>query len=220
MPQPDGPFAYFTRYREGGQHPLIGRQNRGTVARETILLDGDKEAEGHAFFDLGGAEHSLDHRLLAWSADTEGLGILHHPRARPRNRRGSRRRGRPHLRRHRLARRIPPASTMSNSTTTIVPCACGAIGSARTAQTDAVIYEEPDPGFFVKIHGDAIRRLPRRSRRAITRRPKSASSTGRERTRRRASSTGARRSSSTTSSIRATTSSSSPTPTAPRTSRS
>jgi oligopeptidase B len=23
VPQPDGPFAYYTRFREGGQHPLI-----------------------------------------------------------------------------------------------------------------------------------------------------------------------------------------------------
>ena len=25
VPEPDGPFAYFTRYRQGGQHPLICR---------------------------------------------------------------------------------------------------------------------------------------------------------------------------------------------------
>ncbi len=71
VPQPDGPYAYFTRFREGGQHPLIGRQPR-EGGPEAILLDGDKEGEGLAFFDLGGAEHSPDHRLLAWSADTKG----------------------------------------------------------------------------------------------------------------------------------------------------
>jgi oligopeptidase B len=71
VPSPDGPYAYFTRYREGGQHPLIARQPRAG-GPETILLDGDKEGEGHAFFDLGGADHSPDHRLLAWSADTKG----------------------------------------------------------------------------------------------------------------------------------------------------
>ena len=71
VPEPDGPFAYFTRYREGGQHPLVCR-SPATADLETILLDGDKEAEGHAFFDLGGAEHSPDHRLMAWSADIKG----------------------------------------------------------------------------------------------------------------------------------------------------
>jgi oligopeptidase B len=71
VPSPDGPYAYFTRYREGGQHPLIGRQPR-EGGPESILLDGDKEGSGLAFFDLGGADHAPNHRLLAWSADTKG----------------------------------------------------------------------------------------------------------------------------------------------------
>jgi oligopeptidase B len=71
VPDADGPYAYFTRHRNGGQHPLACRQPRegGT---ETMLLDGDKEAEGHPFFDLGAAAHSPDHRLMAWSADIKG----------------------------------------------------------------------------------------------------------------------------------------------------
>ncbi|MGO4572842.1 S9 family peptidase [Microvirga sp. 2TAF3] len=71
VPEPDGPFSYFTRYREGGQHPLICRMPREGGA-ETTMLDGDKQAEGHAFFDLGGADHSPNHRLMAWGADVKG----------------------------------------------------------------------------------------------------------------------------------------------------
>ncbi len=71
VPQPHGPFAYFTRYREGGQHPLVCRQPREGGA-ETVMLDGDREAEGLPFFDLGDASHSPDHRLMAWSADVKG----------------------------------------------------------------------------------------------------------------------------------------------------
>jgi oligopeptidase B len=71
VPDPDGPYAYFSRHREGGQHPLMCRQPR-EGGDETILLDGDKEADGHPFFDLGAADHSPDHRLMAWSADTKG----------------------------------------------------------------------------------------------------------------------------------------------------
>ncbi|MBF9232031.1 S9 family peptidase [Microvirga alba] len=71
VPEPDGPFAYFTRYREGGQHPLVCRRPRDGD-HETIMLDGDKEAGSHAFFDLGGADHSPDHRLMAWGADIKG----------------------------------------------------------------------------------------------------------------------------------------------------
>jgi oligopeptidase B len=71
VPEPDGPFSYFTRYREGGQHPLVCRMPR-QGGEETIMLDGDREAGSHAFFDLGGAEHSPDHRLMAWGADIKG----------------------------------------------------------------------------------------------------------------------------------------------------
>ena len=71
VPSPDGPHAYFTRYREGGQHPVVCRQPREGGSPE-VLLDGDALAAGKAFFQLGAAQHSPDHRLLAWSADEKG----------------------------------------------------------------------------------------------------------------------------------------------------
>ncbi|MBS0531031.1 MAG: S9 family peptidase [Proteobacteria bacterium] len=71
VPSPDGPFAYFSKYRDGGQHRMIGRQPRdGGDAR--FLIDGDALAEGKKFFQLGGVRHSPDHRLEAWSADDRG----------------------------------------------------------------------------------------------------------------------------------------------------
>lgn len=75
VPLPDGPFAYFRRYREGGEHPLICRQPRdgGT---ETLMLDGDREAAGHAYFKLAGCEHGPDHKLLAYAADFNGSEIF------------------------------------------------------------------------------------------------------------------------------------------------
>lgn len=71
VPMKDGPFAYGRSWKTGGEHPRYFRVPRdgGT---EHILVDGDKEAEGKAFFHLGGVAHSTDHRLLAWSAD--GMG--------------------------------------------------------------------------------------------------------------------------------------------------
>jgi len=71
VPSPDGAFSYFTRYREGGQHPSICREPRGGGGSE-LLLDGDQLAAGKAFFRLGDTNHSPDHRLLAWSADENG----------------------------------------------------------------------------------------------------------------------------------------------------
>ena len=74
VPSPDGPLAYYVRYREGGQHPIVCRQPREGGA-EQVLLDGDALAAGKAYFQLGGMEHSPDHRLLAWSADDKGSEI-------------------------------------------------------------------------------------------------------------------------------------------------
>src|ERR1700759_967934 len=40
VPSPDGPYAYFRKFRDGGQHELFGRMPREGGA-ETIVLDGD-----------------------------------------------------------------------------------------------------------------------------------------------------------------------------------
>jgi oligopeptidase B len=71
VPSPDGPFAYFRKYREGGQHELFGRMARDGGEAE-IVLDGDALAKDHNYFKFGGSRHSGDHRLVAWSADIKG----------------------------------------------------------------------------------------------------------------------------------------------------
>ena len=71
VPAPDGPFAYMRKFREGGQHEMFGRMPRdGGEVR--IVLDGDQLAEKEEYFKFGGARHSPDHRLEAWSADVKG----------------------------------------------------------------------------------------------------------------------------------------------------
>ncbi len=71
VPAPDGPWAYFVSYVTGGQHPLFCREPRDGGHRQ-ILLDGNRLAEGLAYFQLGGASHSHDHRLLAYGFDDKG----------------------------------------------------------------------------------------------------------------------------------------------------
>jgi oligopeptidase B len=71
VPSPDGPFAYFHKFREGGQHELFGRIPRNG-GEEKFVLDGDALATAHDYFRFGGSRHSPDHRLQAWSADTKG----------------------------------------------------------------------------------------------------------------------------------------------------
>jgi oligopeptidase B len=71
VPSPDGPFAYFHKYREGGQHEQIGRQPRdGGEAH--FIIDGDELAKQTEYFKFGEARHSPDHKLEAWSADVRG----------------------------------------------------------------------------------------------------------------------------------------------------
>ncbi len=71
VPSPDGPWAYYSRYRDGGQHPILCRCPRDGDD-EQILLDGDIEAEGSDYFRLGAAAHSPDHRYLAYAVDRSG----------------------------------------------------------------------------------------------------------------------------------------------------
>jgi len=71
VPAPDGPYAYYSSYVEGGQHPLICREARAGGARE-VLIDGNALAEAMSYFQLGGAAHSPDHRYLAYGTDTKG----------------------------------------------------------------------------------------------------------------------------------------------------
>ncbi len=71
VPVKDGPFAYGTFYVTGGEQPSFFRTPRDGGER-SVLLDGDKEAEGKAYFRLGGVDHSTDHSRGLWSYDDKG----------------------------------------------------------------------------------------------------------------------------------------------------
>jgi oligopeptidase B len=71
VPAKDGPWSYLRKFREGGQHEMYGRTPRDG-GEATIILDGDKLAADHKYFKFGGARHSPDHALEAWSADIAG----------------------------------------------------------------------------------------------------------------------------------------------------
>ncbi|MET0546587.1 MAG: S9 family peptidase [Caulobacterales bacterium] len=77
IPAPDGPFAYSGRYRTGGQYEIQTRMPIDPVSKkatgpEQILLDGDKEAAGKEFWELGAFEWSPDHRIAAYAVDDKG----------------------------------------------------------------------------------------------------------------------------------------------------
>jgi oligopeptidase B len=74
-PQPDGSYAYYARYRHGGQHRIFCRTPRDGGA-EAVLIDGDLLAAGKTFFQLFDARHSPDHGKIAWSADDKGSELF------------------------------------------------------------------------------------------------------------------------------------------------
>jgi oligopeptidase B len=71
-PFKDGPYYYYTRYKKGGEYPLYCRRAGSPSGKEEILLDVNKEARGHAFFDAPFPVMSPDHNIMAWAADTKG----------------------------------------------------------------------------------------------------------------------------------------------------
>lgn len=78
VPLPDGPYAYYHRFRKGDQHGLYARypidtQTREVNGPEEPLLDADMLAKDNpGYFDLGQVSHSPNHAKLAYSIDASG----------------------------------------------------------------------------------------------------------------------------------------------------
>lgn len=71
VPVPDGPYAYGSFYVTGGEQPHFFRTPRNGGDRQ-VLLDGDHEAAGKAYFRLGGIHNAPDHKTGLWSYDDKG----------------------------------------------------------------------------------------------------------------------------------------------------
>ncbi len=157
VPSPDGPWAYAVRYVEGGQHPLYAREKRDGSG-EQVMLDGNALGEGRAYFRIGGAFHSPDHRLLAWSHDDAGSefftlsirdlaagGDLADVIPDTGGSAAWSADGR-HLFYVRLDANHRPSRVFRHT-----------LGTSPEA--DALVYEEPDPGFFVGVGKTQSRRF-------------------------------------------------------------
>jgi oligopeptidase B len=77
VPAIDGPWAYYRRFREGGEYPVFARRPAGlaftdSLATEQLLIDGDALAKGCDYFDIRKVSHSPDHRLIAFAVDDKG----------------------------------------------------------------------------------------------------------------------------------------------------
>lgn len=149
VPARDGAFAYFVRYRDGGQHPLVCRVP-AAGGPEQLLLDGDALAKGHAYYQLGPARHAPGHGRLAWLADDTG-SEYHKLRVRD------------------LASQVDLSDLVSDVTGAVVwtagadafyyvrldaehrPSRVFLHRIGTPAEDDRLVYVEPDKGFFVSI---------------------------------------------------------------------
>ncbi len=154
VPAKDGPFAYGSAYRTGGEQPRFFRTPReGGV--EEVLLDGDSLAAGKRYFRLGSADHSPDHSRLLWSFDDKGSEFfqLH----------------------------VRDLTTGEDAADTVPDTGGGGEWNASgdgffytrldenhrpskilfhalgtDASSDRLIYEEEDPGFFMNVGGTRL----------------------------------------------------------------
>ena len=76
LPSIHGPYAYLTKFRTGGEYPIIARKAAADIyntdAEDEILLDGDAMGEGKAYFSFNDVEHSPNHKLIAYAVDEQG----------------------------------------------------------------------------------------------------------------------------------------------------
>jgi oligopeptidase B len=77
VPLPDGPWAYYRRFRKGGEYPLIVRRPTEKAFtedgdEEVVLLDVGALGRGGDYLDVRTCAHSPDHTLIAYSVDETG----------------------------------------------------------------------------------------------------------------------------------------------------
>lgn len=77
VPAIDGAWAYYRRFREGGEYPLFARRPSvhafdNDLTQEQLLIDGDALAKGCDYWDIRTVAHSPDHRLIAYAIDDKG----------------------------------------------------------------------------------------------------------------------------------------------------
>ncbi len=154
VPSKDGPYAYGTSFKTGGQHPRFFRIPRDG-GEQTMLLDGDLEAQDKAYFSLGSADHSPDHSKMIWGFDDKGSEYY--------------------------TLKIRDLTTLQDNTETVSDTSGGGVWNAGSdgfyytrvdanhrpsrlfyhkvgtpESEDRLIHEEKDPGFFMGVGGSSL----------------------------------------------------------------
>jgi oligopeptidase B len=72
VPEPRGPYLYYSRTVEGKQYPIFARKRNMPGAHEEILLDRNERAGTGKYYATGATEVSPDHHLMAVLEDRNG----------------------------------------------------------------------------------------------------------------------------------------------------
>ncbi|MBC8279556.1 MAG: S9 family peptidase, partial [Chloroflexi bacterium] len=65
-------YYYYTRFEECNQYPIFGRKHLSLDAPEEVLLNVNELAKDLDYCRVGSLENSPDHKLLAYSMDSDG----------------------------------------------------------------------------------------------------------------------------------------------------
>jgi oligopeptidase B len=65
-------YWYYRRYETGKEYPIWARKQGALDAPEQVMLDVNRMAEGHDFFEVASLQVSPNGKLLAWAEDTVG----------------------------------------------------------------------------------------------------------------------------------------------------
>lgn len=69
VPYKKNHYFYITKFKKGDQYPVYSRKFQSLEAKEEILFDVNKLAEGHNYFQLGGLSISPNNKLVAFGTD-------------------------------------------------------------------------------------------------------------------------------------------------------
>ncbi|HYW03540.1 MAG TPA: S9 family peptidase [Gammaproteobacteria bacterium] len=158
VPVPLDDYVYYRRTERGRDYPVFCRRPRdAAAAAEQVLLDANLRAQADGYLSLGAVEPSPDHTLLAWSEDRDGSE-------------------RYVLQVRDLARDIDLPDRIEETGGDVLWSADGnhlfytVLDEAhrpwrvfrhrlgRAVESDVLVYEEPDPAWFVGIDQSADRR--------------------------------------------------------------
>lgn len=63
-------YWYYIRFVKGGEYPIYCRKKETLESQETIMLNGNKMAKGHSYFQIAGTSVSPDNKMLVYGVDT------------------------------------------------------------------------------------------------------------------------------------------------------